>query len=106
MSNIQSEIKEMAQLALLSGRITDFHVTNLKTYGFVFFNGVEKIELDYDLTVGDKSIVTYKLNIDDKLFNDKLEKRFQALETATRNLFWKDLRVRVYVNNKLAFESV
>jgi hypothetical protein len=36
---------------------------------------------------------------------EHLDKRFFCIEEATRVLFWADLKVRVVINGKLAFES-
>jgi hypothetical protein len=92
----------MAQLAILSGRISESHEKNLKMYAFVFFNGVNSAKIDYNLdrSSDDKKYVTYHLEIHPDFFNNKLKKRFEAIQSATRTLFWSDLEVNVYLNGK------
>ena len=101
-ADVQARIKEMAKLALLSGRISEFHEKNLKAYPFVFFNDVESAEIEYDLTQKEDSFVAFKLKIKD-FTNSHIEKRFSAIQNATRSLFWNNLAVRVYVNDILMF---
>lgn len=119
-------VDEMAQLAILSGKISDAHQKSLKTYPFIFFDGVKTATIDYDLssdsmidTEEDKKKVTVKYNMKgvktghmrvsyylefyDGFINDHQEKRFTAIENAVRTLFWKDVKVEVFFNNKLAY---
>lgn len=46
----QETVREMARLALLSGRISEVQEKNLKLYPFVFFNGVLSATVDYDFS--------------------------------------------------------
>lgn len=52
-----------------------------------------------------KSMVEYRLTIDETQENNHLEKRFSALETAIHNLFWKEVKVTVFFNEKKVYES-
>lgn len=106
-------IKEMARLAILSNKITEFHEKNLKMFPLVFFNDVKEAKLNYDLrrqkTVEDEpdfcnSRVTYNLSLDEST-NDHLPKRFEALETSVRGLFWNDIVVEIFFNGKIVFKS-
>lgn len=112
-SETKAKIRDMATLAVLSNRISDFHEKNLKMYPLVFFNGVKSAKIDYDLerhkTVKDepeinKSLVTYYLEINESE-NDHLDKRFEAIETSVRGLLWNDITVEVYFNGKIVFKS-
>lgn len=114
MSDLQSQLKEMAQLTVLSGRISEVQVKNLRMYPLIFFNGVVQAKVQYDLsskkTTEDErpinpSIVSYYLEIDEKENNDSLDKRFEALENSVRTLFWNDITVEVYFNNKIVYKS-
>lgn len=114
MSDIKKKLQEMAQLTLLSNRISEVQELNLKKFPFVFFEKVQEAQIDYDLghgankasqEVNHKSLVTYHLSIDKEANKNFLDKRFSALESSVRNLFWKDIKVSVYFNGQLVYES-
>lgn len=104
----------MAALTVLSGKINAIQEKNMKMFPLVFFNGVSKVTIKYDLATHksdedkpatNSSFVVYDLEIDETQDNSKLEVRFQHLESAVRQLFWKDVRVRLRFNDKLVQES-
>jgi hypothetical protein len=109
---IKTQLREMAQLSVLSNRISEIQEKNLKMYPFVFFNDVKSVKIEFDLSkVDDNGLmnhgdhhVTYFLDVLEET-NPQPEKRMSAIEAATRTLFWNDLKVRVVVNGKLAYES-
>jgi hypothetical protein len=110
-------LKELAQLSLLANRISEIQEKNLKMFPFVFFEKVKEVKIDYDLGHGidekskeiqHKSSVTYYLTLDASAnegpdFN--IAQRFLALETSIKELFWKDIKVQVYFNNNLVYET-
>lgn len=120
-----SKVREMARLSLMHNKINPIQEKNLKMYPFVFFEGVTTVKIDYDLSCNNpveveedpqKTNISYKfqqlrtkhfrvtyyLELDESK-NDKLDKRFEAIETSVRNLFWKETSVQVYFNGKLVF---
>lgn len=124
----EQQVREMAKLSLMSNSINPIQEKNLKLFPFVFFNDLESVKIDYDFSNNQtvdteedtKTIeITYKFNrIDTRHFrvsyhlilkenhaNDKLDKRFSALEQSVRNLFWKETKVEVYLNGTLAYAS-
>lgn len=128
----EHEIRDMARLAILENKLNDIQVKNLRMFPLIFFNGVSKALLDYDLSISkpsveyeitnkedpdkigikydfDKattnSVVEYRLTIDESQDNSHLENRFLALEKSVRNLFWKEVRVIVFFNEKKVYES-
>lgn len=102
----------MAQLSVLANRISEIQEKNLKSYPFIFFNGVKSVKIDYNLSkVDDNGLmnhedhhVTFDLELEESA-QDHLEKRFDAIEVSARAIFWSDLKVRVYFNGKPAYES-
>ena len=127
----EQEMREMAKLSVLSGKLTEVQLKNLKMFPLVFFNGVTSALLDYNLEVGQpevdykiyknkknepdiryemkkekpRSFVSYRLSLEENASNDHLEKRFAALEKAVRDIFWKEVKVKVFINSNLAYES-
>lgn len=103
----------MAQLSVLANRISEIQEKNLKAYPFVFFNEVTSVKIEFDLSKVDDEgkmnhgdhHVTYHLDADESA-NEHMEKRFLCISQATRVLFWNDLKVRIFLNGKLAYESV
>jgi hypothetical protein len=102
---LADNIKDLTKLMMFSGRLSSVHVENLKSFPFIFFNGVTEVKIDHDIsTTKDKpSIVSYDLKLDTE--NDFLDKRYQALESAIRGLFWKEVRLQVSINNKEVYKS-
>lgn len=120
----EETIREMAKLSVLTDKITDVHEKNMKMYPFVFFEGVTKAEISYNLSndatfvtdgqkAGDIGVapiktkhmrISYYLTLDERM-NGALPKRFKALEDSVRNLFWKQLTVEVYFNGKQVYKS-
>lgn len=106
-------VKEMARLTALSGRICDVQIKNLQMFPLVFFNEVEEVKVNYDLspskTMDDvptfsNSLVSYHLKLDERS-NIDLDKRFLALEKSVRTLFWSDVLVEVYFNDQIKYKS-
>lgn len=113
MSKAAEKAKELAMLTVLSNKISPIQEQNLKMYPFAFFDGVKEVKIKYDLEhkkttedepVINNSLVSYYLTLDNTELT-MLEKRFEILEASVRNLFWKDIIVEVYFNNKIVFKS-
>lgn len=111
---IEQTIREMAKLTMLSNKINEIQEKNLKMFPLVFFNGVRKVVIDYDLTVNKtlddtpattNSWVHYDLTIDETQENPKLDFRFEHLEKNVRNLFWNNVKIKVLFNDRIVFES-
>jgi len=118
----------MAQLSIHSNRINEVHELNLKTYPFLFFNGVKSAKIEYNLE--NQSIVDYEadnkkieirykldkpkidhfkiiydLSIDETIQNEYLDKRFEALERSISALLWNGIFLEVIFNNKSVYKS-
>jgi hypothetical protein len=110
----QELLKDMAQLTALSGRISDVQAKNLQYFPLVFFDHVSEVKIDYDLspikTMDDSptfsnSLVSYYLTMENPQ-DDNLEKRFKALETSVRTLFWSDVKIEVFFNDIIVYKSL
>lgn len=117
----------MAKLSLLTDRITEIQEKNLKMYPFVFFESVTSAEIHYNLSnsmdvnteedeksadisysVKQRDIghlkVSYHLKLDERM-NGNLPYRFKVIEDSVRNLFWKEVVVEVFFNDKQMYKS-
>lgn len=127
-SQAEEQVREMARLTLLTNKLNPIQEKNLKMYPLVFFNGIryakvdfdvsnnqmvdseekpDDLELTYKFSQADTSHlrVSYHLDIDEEEPNDNLPRRFEAIEQAVRNLLFKEIKVQVFLNGKLRFES-
>ena len=115
-------LSEMARLTALSGRISDVQVKNLQMFPLVFFQEVQEVKCDYDLshksdvledtdgkliinTPTRNNYVAYYLTLDETKNTEDLDKRYLALEKSVRTLFWTDLSVEVYFNGQIKYKS-
>lgn len=49
--------------------------------------------------------VAYYLTLEETKNTEDLDKRYMALEKSVRTLFWNDVSVEVYFNNKIMYKS-
>lgn len=101
----QPSIRDLNKLLFFSDKLSNVHVENLKTFPFIYFNGVTEAKLEHDISVKKElpSTVYYDLTTDQE--NNFPEKRYSALESAVRSLFWKEVKVKIAINGKEVFKS-
>jgi hypothetical protein len=77
----------------------------MKSFPWMFFNDISEVGLEYDIATKkeDASFVNYSLTLTGE--NDNLDKRYAALESAVRALFWKEVKVKVSINGTEVFKS-
>lgn len=83
------------------GRVSEVHVKNMKSFPWMFFNDITEVQLDYNIGVKREDISWISYNILTSKDNDQLSKRYSALEAAVRALFWKEMEVRLSLNNEV-----
>ena len=93
-------INELNSLGLFSGRISEPQAKAMDAYPFIFFNGVKEVKIDYNIaqTKDNTSYISYDLTLNQE--NDQLSKRFIALESAIRSLFWKEMVLKLSINGE------
>lgn len=93
-------LQELNSLGMFSGRLSEVHCRNLDSFPFIYFNGVKEVKLGYDIShvKGGDSFVHYDLTLDQE--NDHMDKRFSALQTAIKALFWKEVALKLSINGK------
>lgn len=127
MSKAQETMQELARLTLLSNKLSDVQLKNLQMYAFVFFDGVKELKLDYDLSnnmeveseedaknidvtykfhpKSDHLRVSYYLTVTPGTEQPNIERRFASLESSVRHILWKDIKVQLFINDKMILES-
>lgn len=125
----EEKVREMAKLSLLTNKLNPIQEKNLKMFPLVFFNGVKSAKMDFDLSNTQMGVdteedqknidlkykfkkadtshlrVSYYLEIDENADNGYVNKRYEAIENSVRNLLWKEIKIQVFINNKLTYES-
>jgi hypothetical protein len=102
----QPNLQDLTKLVLFSGRLSEVHIKNLKAFPFYFFNGVTfPVNLEHDISTVKEvpSLISYDLTLDQE--NDHMEKRYLALESAIRSLFWKEIKLKLSINGKEVYKS-
>lgn len=127
-SDTEQTVREMARLTLLTNKLNPIQEKNLKLYPLIFFNGIKSAKMDFDLSNqqmvdsiedSQKQEITYQFNkaetghlrvsyhldIDETADNHTIDARYSAITQAVQNLLFKEIRVQVYINGKLTYES-
>lgn len=96
---------DLTKLMLFFGRIPEPYIQKLKEFPFQFFNGISEFVLNHDIATKkeEKSLITYDLTLKEE--NDNLDKRYQALLSAVRLLFWKEMQLKVIINGQEVYSS-
>ena len=101
----EKHVRELAQLSILSNRISEVHKKNMKSYPYIVFNGFVSADVDYDLERGNKNFVSYNITLKTDADNPFMEKRLDALDKSIKNLFWKEVGVIIKINGEKKFDS-
>ena len=128
-STVEEQVREMAKLTLLTNKLNPIQEKNLKMYPLVFFNGIKSAKMDFDLSNDQMLVdsnenktdleityqfnkaetrhlrVSYHLEIDEAADNNSIDARYSAITQAVRNLLFKEIKIQVFINTKLAYES-
>ena len=108
MSDKTPSLQDLTKLVLFSGRLSEVHIKNLQAFPFIYFNAhIDHPKLDYSIETTDKTKPTifsysFSFNLES---NDQLDKRYKALESAVRSLFWKEVKIEVKINGKEVYKS-
>lgn len=107
MSEKEKPQGDLTKLMLFFGRVPETHLESLKSYPWIFFNGLTEAKLDYSVatkTEDGETVFSYDLFLNLEA-NDQLDKRYKGLETAIRALFWKEAKVKIKINDKEVYKS-
>ena len=127
-STTEEQVREMAKLTLLTNKLNPIQEKNLKLYPLIFFNGIKEAKMDFDLsneqmiesTENSKDLeltyqfnkakthhlrVSYYLEIEENADNHSENARYSAITQAVQNLLFKEIKVQVFINGKMTYES-
>ena len=108
MKNTQEILEDMRKITMLTGEISKIHQENLKTWPYVIFNEINSVEIKYDLTkdytkeVGEGYI---EFRMESGSDQDSIDTRCNALAAWVRNMFWNEIKIIIYNNNKKIYEN-
>ena len=104
MKDTEAILKDLRNITMLTGEISSLHEKNLKTWVFVAFDGVENLEIKYDLSkdyhkeVGE-SYIDFYLEVEPMAVNEKFEERCKTLTGWVRDMLWNDIKVKIFINS-------
>lgn len=97
----QQMLEEHKKMLIMTGKISDFQIKNLKSWPFILFEGVETVNIKYNFTQSEEikeeveSICAGKVEFNIKLIEAPDKERIKTLKHWTKFLFWKDTEVVV-----------
>lgn len=106
--NQQSVVDDHRNMLQISKNVSKFQEDNMKSWVFIFFENVEKVEVSWNFFRKNKSQdlyagkVTYDIYFQ-KGFEvdlDKARRGLDILEACTKFLFWKETLVTIKKNGK------
>jgi hypothetical protein len=105
-------LAEMRKSILLTKRMSEFHLNNLKNFAFIAFDNLNKIEISYNIDCDPKmnnyGYIHFNLSPKPrKAISSKntLSKRCSDVDSWTKNLLWKEISVEIFNKNKKIYPS-
>jgi len=104
MNNTKDILEDMRKITMLTGELSSIHELNLKKWPYVAFEGVEKSEVDYDLSkdytkeVGEGYVHFYLTIYPEHEDQKLLKERCDQVTQWVRNMFWEEINVTVFFN--------
>lgn len=110
----QQIIESHKKAVIFTGKISDFHVENLKKWPFIIFGDkLESVSIDYDFNNTDASLkydsldshissgyIEYDLKIKKGCKIKDVKKKLNILENWVKNIFWKETEVKFKRNGR------
>ena len=94
----QEFLTEMKKLVILTKRLSEFHINNLKNFPVIAFEGIERVSIDYDLK-STPGHISYTIETKKKRFKNR-QKRLEDIRAWARSLLWKEIDVKITLNGK------
>ena len=100
-----SMLKDLIMGSILTGQISEIHLTNMKNYLFVFIDNVEKAEMSYTILTAPpspdatESLITYTVSFKEDKVPDQLKEGIVNLQKSLAILFGqKNIKVTIRDN--------
>jgi hypothetical protein len=100
-------IKDLAIGSILTGRVSEVHLHNMKIYPFVFIDNVDRAEISYDIITdltntmpGSHSTVVYVLRFTDSGKPETLDSGAENLKKALSALFTQNIKLVLKDHNE------
>ena len=110
MNNTKEILEDMRKITMLTGEISSLHEVNLKKWPYVAFDGVQEVEIKYDLTIHrtrelGEGYVEFHLKIDKQADNSLIKERSEMLTGWVRNMFWYEIKTVVSINDTIVYQN-
>jgi hypothetical protein len=90
--------KELAMGSIMTGQISEIHLSNMRIYPFVFLDNITEAHISYDIITdssnnipGKRSTVSYAVSFVDGKIPETLRSGFDNLKKALSVLFSQDV---------------
>ena len=108
--SIDKQLEDMKKLAIMTGSLTDPHLLNLRNWIYILFAEPNHEILDINYSIdGDDShrnsgnFIKYTLRVDKRkkqMSEEAIEKAIEALSRWVGTLLWKNIAIKVLINDK------
>ena len=106
----QTIVDDHRNMLMLTKNISDFQENNLKTWAFIFFTGVDKVQVSWDFIRRNKNNdfypgkvtfdIKFKKEAEANLTPEATQTGVDQLVASTKFLFWSETKVNVKINGK------
>jgi hypothetical protein len=103
MDKIQDILNDHKKAAILTGKLSDFQLNNLKTYPFILFDKIIEVQIEYDIKLKEKGIstVTYLIKSNQPTSDvEFIDDKVLTLTTWVQSVLWDTVMVSVLYNNQ------
>lgn len=107
-TDLEKQLEDMRKITMLTGQLSSVHEKTLKTWPMILYDCVGEIQIKYDLTkeytqeVGEGYIKYY---VDLEKVPEGIKEKSKHLVLWSRNVFWNDIKIEVYINNELVLSD-
>lgn len=107
-SKQQNIVDDHRNMLMLSKKVSTFQEENLKSWAFLFFNGLKELEVSWDFIKKNKNKdfypgkISYNLKFPKghKISDEEAKVGLDRLEACVKFLFWSETNVNIKKNGK------
>jgi hypothetical protein len=98
-------VDDHRNMLMISKNLSDFQIKNLQSWSFLFFEGIDSVEISYNFldNKGDFNAgkITFDIQTKKEINKEEKEKGKEFLTASTKFMFWSDTKVIIKKNGKL-----